>query len=450
MRVPLSALIMPSSYTLSDSIGKENGEVTIVRAHAKLAARIAFGDMRGHKAWQATWPTLRDFQANLPLLWPELTRELYCQSCTRRPTVKVPGNLNGSSSCVHTERSFAVLPPPATGLWATVAPAPRITGSEMKSPTRETDGKPLLSSQRAKFNLDLAAAQHMHPDLDFSEKSVLDRFTWAWCIVNTRCFYYVAPGAEPPADSDEAMILCPGIDLFNHASHGCDVTYDNEGFWVRAERIYEPGEEIVTSYGAHGEDTLMVEYGFLMGGDTNTWDGVEIDAVVLATLSGEQKTLLEEYRFLGGYTMRRDGVCWRTEVAARCLVMETVKWVKFVAGRWTDEEDEAPRPKTKKNRRNGNGNRRVEETPKQMATRQMMLWVGQVKKEAESSLYGLQALTEEEVWRLFGASDAQVDVTDIEADQKNIASTRHSLVLKRWMQILDTSCKALKSLESDS
>lgn len=368
--------------------------------------------------------------------------------------MKVPGNLNGSSSCVHTERSFAVLPPPATGLWATVESAPRITGSDTKSTTRETDGKPLLPSQRAKFNLDLVAVQHLHPDLDFSEKSVLDRFTWAWCIVNTRCFYYVALGAEPPADSDEAMLLCPGIDLFNHASHGCDVTYDNEGFWVRAERMYEPGEEIVTSYGAHGEDTLMVEYGFLMGGDTNTWDGVGIDGVVLATLSAEQKTLLEEYRFLGGYTMRRDGVCWRTEVAARCLVMETAKWDRFVAGRWTDEEDEAQWQKMKQKRwngnGNGNGNGRGEGTPKQMATRQIMLWVEQVKKEAESSLCGLQALTEEEVWRLFGASDAPVDGADVKADQKNIASARHGLVLRRWIQILDTSCKALKSLSSDT
>jgi hypothetical protein len=245
------------------------------------------------------------------------------------------------------------------------------------------------------------------------------------------------------------MLLCPGIDLFNHASHGCEVTYDNEGFWVRAERIYEPGEEIVTSYGAHGEDTLMVEYGFIMDGDTNTWDSVGIDGVVLATLSAEQKTLLEEYRFLGGYTMRRDGVCWRTEVAARCLVMETAKWDRFVAGRWTDEEDEAQRQKIKKKRRSSNGNGREEETPKQMATRQMMLWVGQVKKEAENSLYRLQALTEEEVWRLFGASDAPVDVADIEADRRNIASARHGLVVRRWIQILDTSCKALKSLESD-
>jgi hypothetical protein len=368
--------------------------------------------------------------------------------------MKIPRNLNSSRSCVHMERSFAVLPSPVTGLWATVAPASRITRSDMKSATRDTDSKPLLPSQQAKFNLDCVAAQHLHPELDFSEKSVLDRFTWAWCVVNTRCFYYVAPGAGPPADSDEAMILCPGIDLFNHASHGCDVTYDNEGFWVRADRTYEPGEEIVTSYGPHGEDTLMIEYGFLMGGDTNTWDSVGIDGVVLATLSAEQKTLLGEHQFLGGYTMTRDGVCWRAEVAARCLVMETAKWKRFVAGRWTDEEDDVQRQNMERKRRNGNGNGngfgRGKETPKQMAMRQMTLWVEQVKKEAESSLCGLQALTEEEIWRLFGASDAPVDVADIDAHQKNIASARHGLVLRRWLQILDTSCTALKSLESES
>ena len=128
--------------------------------------------------------------------------------------------------------------------------------------------------------------------------------------------------------------------------------------------------------------------------------------------------------------------------------METAKWDRFVAGRWTDEEDEAQRQRMKKKRWNGNG--RGEGTPKQMATRQMMLWVGQVKKEAENSLCGLQAFTEEEIWRLFGASDAPIDGAEVEADQKDIASARHGLVLKRWVQILDTSCKALKSLESDS
>jgi hypothetical protein len=449
MHVPLSALIMPSD-TASSMWAVLNREADVtVRAHAKLAIQVAFGDIEGHDAWHATWPTLPDFQAGLPLLWPERTRQVCCQSCTRQLDVNGFKQRNGLKSCRHTDEPFAVLPPAVTGLWATVSSPPPTASSEIKSTTRETDGKPLLPSQRAKFNLDLAAAPYLRPDLDFSKQYILDRFTWAWCIVNTRCFYYVAPGAVPPEDSDEAMVLCPGVDLFNHASNGCDVTYDNEGFWVRGERDYDAGEEIVTSYGAHGEDTLMVEYGFLMGGDTNSWDGVGIDGVVLATLNAEEKKLLEDYGFLGGYTMRRDGVCWRTEVAARCMVMEVAKWDRFVVGRWTDYEDEADwqrRTTTKKKRSNGPSASTDEETPKQMASRQMGRWVEQVKKEAENSLNGLQAMTEDEIWRLFSASDA----AGIGPGRRDMAVTRYDMVLRRWKQILDTSCEALRSIECDT
>ena len=327
---------------------------------------------------------------------------------------------------------------------------PPVVGSEMKSTHHETDGKPLLPSQSAKFHLDLSAARHLYPGLDFEEANTLDRFTWAWSVVNTRCFYYVAPGIEPPTDSDEAMVLCPGIDLFNHASHGCDVTYDSEGFWVRAHRDYVAGEEITTSYGAHGEDTLMVEYGFLMGGDNNDWDGMGIDGVVLATLKADDKKLLADYGFLGGYTMRREGVCWRTEVAARCVVMEVTKWDRFVAGRWTDQEDEVNgQGKTRKRskRRNGAVNGEGKETPKLMARRQATAWVEQVRKEAENSLDGLQAMTKDEVWRLFGAYDSTLtEIVGLGPDQKSMAAARHDMVVRRWAQILDTSCKARESL----
>jgi hypothetical protein len=244
------------------------------------------------------------------------------------------------------------------------------------------------------------------------------------------------------------MVLCPGVDLFNHASNGCDVTYDNEGFWVRAEREYEPGEEIVTSYGAHSEDTLMVEYGFLMGGDTNSWDGIGIDGIVLATLNADQEKLLRDCGFLGGYTMTRNGVCWRTEVAARCMVMEVAKWDRFVAGRWTDYDDDAERQRrttARKKRKNDPLAGQDDEAPKQMASRQMARWVEQVKNEADSSLQGLQAMTEADIWRLFGASDA----AGIGPAQQDMAVARYDMVLRRWKQILNTSCDALGSIERD-
>jgi hypothetical protein len=74
-------------------------------------------------------------------------------------------------------------------------------------------------------------------------------------------------------------------------------------------------------------------------------------------------------------------------------------------------------------------------------------WLEQVKTEAENSLSGLQAMKEDEIWRLFGTSNG---VTAIGAGQKETAVARYDMVLRRWRQILDTSCKALESLESGS
>jgi hypothetical protein len=74
----------------------------------------------------------------------------------------------------------------------------------------------------------------------------------------------------------------------------------------------------------------------------------------------------------------------------------------------------------------------------------MARWVEQVKREADNSLHGLQAMTEAEIWRLFGASDA----AGIGPAQQDMAVARYDMVLRRWKQIVDTSCDALASIES--
>lgn len=482
MRIPMSAVIEPSAAAIPRATAKRLDKLDPpIRAHAKLAAHIAFGKLdEGWESWQATWPTFEDFQSSLPLLWPERVRATWRRSCERskqEDTKSKSGTVNGGrtrakTTCTHDNEIFAILPPAVAGIWATIpnsvanTTAPKngakSTVAESVSLSNEIIAASLyppniLPKQAGKFARDLLAARtHLLPHLSLWDKSTLARYTWAWCIVNTRCFYYVAPGALPPApaDVDEAMVCVPAIDLFNHTSTGgCEVSYDAEGFSVRANRDYAAGEEVVTNYGSHGEDVLMVEYGFLLGGAANVCDGVGLDGLVAATLARSEnkgcEAALADHGYLGEYTLRRDGVCWRTEVAAGCVVMERRDWEMFVRGRWTDEEDETNLRK-KRRRRNG-GRGEVTQTPKQMMSRQIREWVEQVGREARRSLAGLEGMEEGEVRRLFADSDEDSNGTetsgDGESNYEKLADARYGLVVTRWKQIQDTVSEALESLD---
>lgn len=48
------------------------------------------------------------------------------------------------------------------------------------------------------------------PDTDW------EAYSYYWLIVNTRSFFYVRPGEEPPEDRNDAVALVPFADYFNH------------------------------------------------------------------------------------------------------------------------------------------------------------------------------------------------------------------------------------------
>lgn len=141
------------------------------------------------------------------------------------------------------------------------------------------------------------------------------------------------------------MTLCPFIDYFNHtADADCKVEFSGavpstpasptdgasgrpgDGFTVSmAKEVEDVGREVFVSYGCHSNDFLMVEYGFLL--DANKWDDVVLDTVVGEVMKdgGRRREVLEEEGFWGNYTMDRNGVCFRTQAAARMsLVPEMV------------------------------------------------------------------------------------------------------------------------------
>lgn len=75
--------------------------------------------------------------------------------------------------------------------------------------------------------------------------------------------------------------LTPGIDFLNHSAAisprgQVSFRYFGDNFEVRADRSFNPGEQVYISYGAQSNDSLLQYYGFVVDGK----DGVEMDSFV--------------------------------------------------------------------------------------------------------------------------------------------------------------------------
>ena len=189
-----------------------------------------------------------------------------------------------------------------------------------------------MAKQSAKFARDWALfqAHPLFPRAGATASITRTDYLYHWLLVNTRTFYHdLSQSTLPRLPAGDRMALQPVADLFNHADAGCGVAFDEEQFIISADRDYAEGEEVYISYGAHSNDFLLVEYGFVL--ERNRWDEVELDEVLLPELTERQKGLLEEKGFLGNYVLDAETVCFRTEVAVRLLSMPLVRdWERFV------------------------------------------------------------------------------------------------------------------------
>jgi SET domain len=419
MHLPPSSFLTPSSVPESFCCISTRNSLSI---HSLLAAYVAFDEAFTSKsgkyaAWKATWPSLEDFRASLPLLWSEKCRG---ESGPLREKALESDRSRHHLKSYEEDATFSLLP-----------------ASMLK----------MLDAQTIKYRQDfhmamsmISSAQNAHRQ---SPRHAEDSFKYAWCIVNTRCLYYDHPFAPnstaqlrngslanesspiPQAQSHNSnhhIVLCPLIDLFNHtsdSSSACNVTYNSSGFTVTYQqaRPAARGEEIFVSYGPHSNDFLFVEYGFVLPGEENSHDSISLDAVILPMLNTGQRRKLDAKGYLGEYTLfspaanrGEAGVCWRTEVVARMTILAAEQWEGLVDG-LLSEDELAPA---------------VEEKAKAL----IRAWVGTMHKQAEGSLRALQRIGDDqlELTRLFG--------DDILHRETQIPRRRYALVLERWSQIV--------------
>jgi hypothetical protein len=194
----------------------------------------------------------------------------------------------------------------------------------------------LLNNQCIKLEKDW---KDLHPHIPAISK---DLFTYTWLIVNTRTFYWEypdLPNSHPrlpkkrkQLTADDCYAMCPFMDYFNHSDVGCDPESDSTGYSVTADREYKAGEEVFVSYGAHTNDFLLVEYGFIL--DSNRNDAIPLDHLILPLLSNDQASALKDDGFHGNYTLftKEPTICHRTQAVLRLILLDNRRYSAFVGG----------------------------------------------------------------------------------------------------------------------
>ncbi|KAK7537217.1 uncharacterized protein J3D65DRAFT_553925 [Phyllosticta citribraziliensis] len=280
--VPANALLTIETKHVKDAALPAGEDSTV---HGRLAAYLTVmhaDDEVEWDVWRRVWPSRESFEESMPLCWEE--REKDC------------------------------LPAPA---------------------------RDHLAKQEAKLDADWQLLRDHLPDP--SDRRL---YTYYWMIVNTRTFFWDYPtstSSKPRAKKrklvpDDCMALCPFMEYFNHADEGCTVAHTKAGFTITSHRAYSPGEEIHVSYGAHTNEFLLVEYGFVLA--ANKWDDVRLDPVILPKLNTAQTELLRTNGFLGDYAVTPDECCHRTQVAVRALLLSKGRAEGFLMGLDSGEKEQ--------------------------------------------------------------------------------------------------------------
>ncbi|CAK7238622.1 MAG: hypothetical protein STHCBS139747_000039 [Sporothrix thermara] len=282
-----------------------------VSVHGILAAHLVLDDAGDDAAWDAVLPTPEDLEAGMPLLWPTKLRELL-PTPARAALQRQQTKLNADWESV--KAAFA------DGEEDKDSPEAKETRKAEKAKTKDDKGDKSDKSDSNSNSNSKGKGKKKPWGLTKSN------YVRAWLLVNSRTFYYTTPRSEAALPShDDRIAMQPVADLFNHAAdHGCKAAYAAQGFSFVADRVYREGDEVPISYGAHANDALLVEYGFVL--DENRWDEASLDAVLLPRLASSPGDIvredLEAAGFWGSYMIdaATPGGCYRTQVALRRLL----------------------------------------------------------------------------------------------------------------------------------
>ena len=137
----------------------------------------------------------------------------------------------------------------------------------------------------------------------------------SWLCINSRCLYMDLPTSKNAADN---FTMAPYVDFMNHSCDDhCTLKIDGKGFQVLTTSSYNVDDQIFLSYGPHCNDFLLSEYGFII--PDNKWNDLDVSKYIIPLLKPEQVEFLQENDYYDNYTMTKDDISFRTQVALATL-----------------------------------------------------------------------------------------------------------------------------------
>ena len=164
-----------------------------IAVQALLAAYLTHGtpgELSKYELWCKSWPSRKDFEDSMPILWPAV--------------LGGPQLPSSEDDAATDSEQPSLLPPSISGLWNSLQSGP-------KTRKYSADYQNILPQQAQRLRKAWTDVISAFPDTNW------ETYSYNWLIVNTRSFYWVGEGQETPEDPNDAMGLVPFADYFNHA-----------------------------------------------------------------------------------------------------------------------------------------------------------------------------------------------------------------------------------------
>lgn len=450
-----------------------------IAAHAQLAAFFAFGsddDLEPYHSWMESWPAFQDFYETMPIFWSDgILAELKGGPSQSYRRVGEPGHPHKRQKPTASSRVPCHPNPDMIG-----APEGPKAGEVIGEANSLRALQDQVEQMTKKIGLHIKSVSKALPHLKLlDDHDRIRKYLHAWCLVNTRCFYYVQPISprakakksklKPPADRNEAMGLCPFMDLFNHIApsttatlsstepgllqSSCNVRCNAMGFTVTTSSNVDEGAEVLVSYGAHNNDTLWSEYGFLLPGSTNSYDSISLDGTIVDDLTSDERETLDSQGYLGGYTLLNDGsVCYRTETAAWIRVLGSERWIRSI-GEGLDPTDllmdDAQPAQKRTNSQDEMTSAGFGETAEELHREVVSRWLKAIQKQAQGDSMRLRSMTLADMLQRYRTLSIITEIrTQPEETKTSLAERRHKMCIDRCDQIYGMASRGMEKTGS--
>lgn len=157
-----------------------------------------------------------------------------------------------------------------------------------------------------------------------------DNFQWAWLSVNTRCIYMKCTNMSNNLHgSKNNLALAPVLDLLNHSPHvQVKAGFNNETKCYEIIHLnkIEKYHQVFINYGPHTNQTLFLEYGFIVPDNPNdyiffNWNEImsAFQYLIKDSHIEEKLHFLQHYNLLSNLGCHREGFTWNLEKSIKIL-----------------------------------------------------------------------------------------------------------------------------------